>query len=161
MALDQAKAQLIRDAAALKEAQMDLTRYQTLAQQMSIPRQTAEDQEWIVQQDAGTVAYDRAQIKAQELNLIYCHIVAPADGRVGLRQVDPGNYVPAGSNTGLVVLTLLRPISVIFAVPEDSIPAIMERVRAGAALPVTVFDRANVTQLATGLFASRPRFSGS
>ncbi len=154
VALDQAKAQLIRDDATLKQAQMDLTRYQTLAQQQSIPRQTAEDQVYVVKQDEGTVAYDRAQIKAQQLNLYYCRIVAPADGRVGLRQVDPGNYIQAGSSTGIVVLTLLRPISVIFAVPEDSVPAIMARVRDNATLPITVFDRANVTQLATGRFAS-------
>ena len=154
VALAQAKAQLIRDDATLKQAQMDLTRYQTLAQQSSIPRQTAEDQVYVVKQDEGTVAYDQAQIKAQQLNLYYCRIVAPADGRVGLRQVDPGNYIQAGSSTGIVVLTLLRPISVIFAVPEDSVPAIMARVQANAALPVTVFDRANVTQLGTGQFAS-------
>jgi multidrug efflux system membrane fusion protein len=91
---------------------MDLARYLTLSQQASIARQTAEDQVWIVKQDEGTVAYDEAQITAQQLNLSYCHIVAPADGRVGLRQVDPGNYLQAGSTTGIVVLTLLRPISV-------------------------------------------------
>jgi membrane fusion protein, multidrug efflux system len=154
VALDENKAQLVRDDAALKQAQMDLARYQTLAQQVSIPRQTAEDQEWIVKQDQGTVAYDEAQIRAQELNLTYCHIVAPADGRVGLRQVDPGNYIQAGATTGIVVLTLLRPISVIFSVPEDSLPAILSRVQSGVMLPVTAFDRANVTQLATGQFAS-------
>jgi len=153
-ALDQAKAQLSRDQASLEQARMDLTRYQTLVTQSSIPRQTAEDQVWIVKQDEGTVAYDQAQIKAQELNLVYCHIVAPADGRVGLRQVDPGNYIQAGSSTGIVVLTLLRPISVIFSVPEDSVPAIMAQVRSGATLPVTIFDRANVNRLASGQFAA-------
>jgi membrane fusion protein, multidrug efflux system len=154
VALEQAQAQLVRDDATLKQAQMDLTRYQTLSQQVSIPRQTYEDQVWIVKQDQGTVDYDKAQIKAQQLNLIYCHIVAPSDGRVGLRLVDPGNYVQTSSTTGLVVLTLLNPTTVEFSVPEDSLPPIMARVRAGAKIPVTAFDRANVAQLAVGEFAA-------
>jgi len=154
VALEQDQAQLVRDDATLKQAQMDLTRYQTLSQQVSIPRQTYEDQVWIVKQDQGTVDYDKAQIKAQQLNLTYCHIVAPSDGRVGLRLVDPGNYVQTSSTTGIVVLTLLDPTTVEFSVPEDSLPQIMARVRAGAKLPVTAFDRANVAQLAVGEFAA-------
>jgi multidrug efflux system membrane fusion protein len=153
-ALQQDVAQLARDDAALKQAQMDLARYKTLADQVSIPRQTYEDQVWIVKQDQGTVDYDKAQIKAQQLNLYYCRIIAPSDGRVGLRLVDPGNYVQAGSSTGLVVLTKLKPTTVEYAVPEDDLPQIMARVHAGATLPVTAFDRANVIQLATGEFAS-------
>src|ERR1700735_1517606 len=95
-ALEQDVAQLARDDATLKQAQMDLTRYKTLADQVSIPRQTYEDQVWIVKQDQGAVDMDKAQIKAQQLNLYYCRIIAPSDGRVGLRLVDPGNYVQAG-----------------------------------------------------------------
>jgi membrane fusion protein, multidrug efflux system len=154
VALEQDQAQLARDDATLKQAQMDLARYKTLSEQVSIPRQTYEDQVWIVKQDQGTVDYDRAQIRAQQLNLTYCHIVAPSDGRVGLRQVDPGNYVQTSSSTGIVVLTLLNPTTVEFSVPEDSLPQIMARVHAGAKLPVTALDRANVTQLATGEFAA-------
>jgi multidrug efflux system membrane fusion protein len=154
IALQQDQAQLARDEATLKQAQMDLTRYQTLAQQNSIARQTAEDQVWIVKQDQGTVDLDKAQIRTQQLNLVYCHIESPADGRVGLRLVDPGNYIQAGSSTGIVVLTLLHPISVIFNVAEDDLPQIMSRVHAAATLPVTAFDRANVTQLGGGTFAS-------
>jgi multidrug efflux system membrane fusion protein len=154
VALQEDEAQLARDEATLKQAQMDLTRYQTLNQQSSIARQTYEDQVWIVKQNQGTVDYDKAQIKAQQLNLTYCHIVAPSDGRVGLRLVDPGNYVQTSSSTGIVVLTLLKPTTVEYAVPEDSLPQIMARVHAGATLPVTAFDRANVTQLATGEFAA-------
>jgi multidrug efflux system membrane fusion protein len=154
IALEQDKAQLARDQATLEQAKMDLTRYQTLAQQNSIARQTAEDQVWTVKQDEGTVELDKAQIRAQQLNLVYCRIEAPADGRVGLRLIDPGNYVQAGSSTGLVVLTLLKPISVIYNVPEDSLPQIMARVQARSTLPVTVFDRANVAQLAAGQFAA-------
>ena len=154
VALEQDEAQLARDEATLKQAQMDLTRYETLSGQQSIARQTYEDQVWTVKQNQGTVDYDKAQIKAQQLNLYYCRIVAPSDGRVGLRLVDPGNYVQAGSSTGLVVLTKLKPTTVEYAVPEDDLPQIMARVHSGAALPVTAFDRANVIQLATGEFAS-------
>src|SRR5580698_1274299 len=154
VALEQDKAQLARDQATLKQAQMDLTRYETLSQQQSIARQTYEDQVWTVKQDQGTVDFDKAQIKAQELNLTYCRIVAPTDGRVGLRQIDPGNYVQTSSTTGIVMLTKLNPTTVEFAVPEDSLPQIMARVQAGAKLPVTAFDRANVVQLATGEFAA-------
>ncbi len=150
VALEEDKAQLARDEAALEQAQMDLERYNVLVQQQSIARQTAEDQVWIVKQDEGTVAYDKAQIKAQQLNLTYCHIVAPSDGRVGLRLVDPGNYVQAGSSTGLVVLTLENPISVVFSVPEDSLPQIQQQLRAGATLQATAFDRANVNRLGVG-----------
>jgi membrane fusion protein, multidrug efflux system len=154
VALEQDEAELARDAATLAQAQMDLARYQTLNQQSSISRQTYEDQVWIVKQDQGTVDYDKAQIKAQQLNLTYCHIVAPSDGRVGLRLVDPGNYVQTSSTTGIVVLTLLKPTTVEYSVPEDNLPQIMARVQAGAKLPVTAFDRANVAQLATGEFAA-------
>jgi membrane fusion protein, multidrug efflux system len=154
VALEQDRAQLARDEATLKQAQMDLERYRTLSDQQSIARQTYEDQVWTVKQDQGTVDYDKAQIKAQQLNLTYCHIVAPTDGRVGLRQVDPGNYVQTSSTSGIVVLTMLNPTTVEFAVPEDSLPQIMARVHSGAVLPVTAFDRANVTQLATGQLAA-------
>jgi len=154
VALEQDRAQLARDEATLKQAQMDLERYRTLSDQQSIARQTYEDQVWTVKQDQGTVDFDKAQIKAQQLNLTYCHIVAPTDGRVGLRQVDPGNYVQTSSTSGIVVLTMLNPTTVEFALPEDSLPQIMARLHSGAVLPVTAFDRANVTQLATGQLAA-------
>jgi multidrug efflux system membrane fusion protein len=154
VALEQDEAQLARDEATLKQAQMDLNRYETLSGQQSIARQTYEDQVWTVKQDQGTVDFDKAQIKAQQLNLLYCRIVAPTDGRVGLRQLDPGNYVQTGSTTGIVVLTVLKPTTVEFAVPEDNVPQVMERVHAGAELPVTAFDRANVNQLAVGQLAA-------
>jgi multidrug efflux system membrane fusion protein len=152
VALEQDKAQLARDEATLKQAQMDQERYKTLADQASIARQTYEDQVWVVKTDQGTVDFDKAQIKAQELNLIYCHITAPSDGRVGLRLIDPGNYVQTNTATGIVVLTRLDPTTVEYAVPEDAVPSIIARVHAGAKLPVTAFDRANVTELATGEF---------
>jgi multidrug efflux system membrane fusion protein len=154
VALEQDRAQLARDQAVLEQAQMDLKRYETLVQQQSIQKQTEEDQVFTVQQDQATVDVDKAQVKAQELNLVYCHIVAPVDGRVGLRLVDPGNYVQAAASTGILVIALQNPISVIFSVPEDSLPRIMARVRAGARLPVVAFDRANVRQIAVGEFAA-------
>ncbi len=154
VALEEDQAQLARDEAILEQAQMDRDRYKTLSDQSSIARQTYEDQVWVVKQDQGTVDYDKAQIKAQQLNLTYCHIVAPADGRVGLRLIDPGNYVQTSTTSGIVVLTLLDPISVIFSVPEDAIPRIQARLHAGAKPSIAVFDRANVKQLAAGEFAS-------
>ncbi|MGA2189037.1 MAG: efflux RND transporter periplasmic adaptor subunit [Steroidobacteraceae bacterium] len=150
--LEQYEAQLVHDTAVLDQARMDLARYRTLADQVSIARQTYEDQVWIVKQAEGTVDSDKAQIKQQQLNLTYCRIVSPVDGRVGLRLVDAGNYVTTSSSTGIVVVTVLNPTTVEFAVPEDNVPQIMERVRAKATLPVTAFDRANVVQLGTGEF---------
>ena len=152
IALQQDQAQLARDEATLEQAQMDLERYKTLAQQQSIARQTYEDQVWTVKSDQGTVDFDKAQIKSQQLNLIYCHITAPSDGRVGLRLIDPGNYVTPSSSSGIVVLTRMEPTTVEYAVPEDAVPQIMARVRAGAKIAVTAFDRANVARLATGQF---------
>jgi membrane fusion protein, multidrug efflux system len=154
VALEQYQGQLERDRATLKQAQMDLTRYQGLQHLDAIARQTAEDQVWVVQQGAGTVALDEAQVKAQQLNLIYCHITSPVDGRVGLRLVDPGNYVQTSSTTGIAMVTKLDPISVIFTVPEDQVPEILQRFQGGKTLTATAFDRANATQLATGQLGS-------
>src|SRR5580700_5930290 len=121
----QFQGQLARDEGLLAQAQLDLKRYQTLVQQNSIARQQADDQAFIVQQDVGSVQLDQAQIDSETLNIAYCHIVAPVTGRVGLRLVDPGNYVQAFSTTGLVMLTELDPISVIFTVTEDNLPDVM------------------------------------
>ena len=96
------------------------------------------------------MASDQAQVDAAALNLSYCRIVAPVSGRIGLRQVDVGNYVQISDANGIVVITQLEPISVIFSTPEDNLPQIAARMKAGAILPATVFDRANVKELATG-----------
>jgi multidrug efflux system membrane fusion protein len=149
-ALEQYQGQLAHDQALLKQAQADLVRYQTLLRQDSIARQQADDQVFIVQQYAGAIRSDQAQIDTQKLNIAYCHIVAPVDGRVGLRQVDAGNYVQTSDANGIVVITQLQPISAIFSIAEDSLPMVQKQVHAGATLPVTVYDRANVTELATG-----------
>lgn len=146
----QAEGQLVHDQGLLDQARMDLTRYENLAKTQAIPRQQAEDQVYVVKQYEGSVRTDQAQIQTQKVNLIYCHIVAPVAGRVGLRLVDPGNFVQPSDPSGIVVITQLQPISVIFFVPEDDLPQIMTQLHAGAPLKVTAFDRANVKELATG-----------
>jgi membrane fusion protein, multidrug efflux system len=150
VALEQAQAQLAKDQALLKNAQLDLQRYTTLVAQNSIAKQTRDTQVSLVAQYEATVKSDQAQIDAQRLNLTYCRIISPVTGRVGLRQVDPGNYVQTSDPNGIVVVTQLQPISVIFTLPEDNLPEVMKRVRAGAALPVTAYDRTGSTELAKG-----------
>ncbi len=140
----------IRDQGLLDQSKTDLARYQTLLKQNSIARQTEEDQVFLVKQYEGSVKTDRALIEQQKLNLIYAHIVSPVDGRVGLRLVDPGNYVQTGNNSSLAVVTQLQPITVIFPVPEDELPNIMPLVREGKPVQVAAYDRANVTLLETG-----------
>jgi multidrug efflux system membrane fusion protein len=146
----QFEGQLARDQGLLAQAQVDLARYQKLSEQNSIARQQYEDQVYIVQQDQGTVKLDQAQVDQQALNILYCHIVSPVTGRIGLRLVDPGNYVQTTSSTGLAVVTQLQPITVIFTIPEDELPEIMPQYYAGTPLEVTAYDRANLRQLAVG-----------
>jgi multidrug efflux system membrane fusion protein len=150
VALEQAQAQLAKDQALLKNAQLDLQRYNTLVAQNSIAKQTRDTQTSLVAQYQATVQADQSQIDAQKLNLTYCRIVSPVTGRVGLRQVDPGNYVQTSDPNGIVVVTQLQPISVIFTLPEDNLPEVMKRVRAGATLAVTAYDRTGATELAKG-----------
>jgi multidrug efflux system membrane fusion protein len=147
---EQYEGQLAHDQGLLVQAQMDLKRYQMLAAQNSIAQQQAQDQVYIVEQYQGTVKADQALIDAQKLNIAYCHIVSPVTGRVGLRLVDPGNYVQPNSATGITVVTQLQPISVIFTIPEDDLPEIMPQLNADTKLQVTAFDRANVTKLGVG-----------
>jgi multidrug efflux system membrane fusion protein len=146
----QAEGQLAHDQGLLAQAQTDLKRYQGLLAQNSIARQQADDQAFLVQQDEGTVKLDQAQVDAQALNIAYCHIVSPVTGRIGLRLVDPGNYVQTSSSSSIAVVTQLQPITVIFTVAEDYLPDIMPQYNAGTALQVTAYDRSNVKQLATG-----------
>jgi multidrug efflux system membrane fusion protein len=148
--LAQAKGQLARDEAMLKGAQVDLARYQGLAAQNAVPRQTLDTQIALVAQNQGTVEADRATVKSAEVNLQYCRIVSPLDGRVGLRLIDQGNYVTPGDANGLVVITQLDPISVLFTVPEDNLQAIAKRIQAGAVLPATAYDRSGATRIADG-----------
>ena len=150
-ALDQLQGQLLKDQALLQGAQVDLARFQKLAAQNSIARQQVDDQHYLVLQYQGTVKSDEAQVENAQLNLTYCHIVAPVSGRVGLRQVDLGNYVQTSDANGIVVITEMQPISVIFTLPEDDLPAILKRLGAGAELPVAAFDRSQSVALAQGV----------
>src|SRR5215469_8381579 len=147
---EQYEGQLAHDQGLLAQAQMDQKRYETLAQQNSIARQQSEDQIFIVQQYAGSVKQDQGLVDAQALNIAYCRIVSPITGRVGLRLVDPGNYVQTTNTGGIAVITQLQPISVVFSVPEDELPDIVPQFAAGTPLIVTAYDRANLRQLAVG-----------
>jgi membrane fusion protein, multidrug efflux system len=150
VALEQFEGQLAKDQALLKNAQLDLQRYNTLVAQNSIATQTRDTQVSLVAQDQAAIKTDQAQVDAQKLNLVYAHIVSPVTGRVGLRQVDAGNYVQTSDPNGIVVVTQLQPISVIFTLPEDNLPAVMKQVHAGAALPVTAYDRTGTAELGKG-----------
>ncbi|HEY1991881.1 MAG TPA: MdtA/MuxA family multidrug efflux RND transporter periplasmic adaptor subunit, partial [Gammaproteobacteria bacterium] len=149
-ALEQAEGALARDQALLKEAQIDLARYQGLAAQNSIATQQVDNQQSLVHQYEGTVKADQAQVDTQQLNLTYAHITAPISGRVGLRQVDVGNYVTTADANGVAVITQLEPISAIFSLPEDDMPAILGRMRSNAVLPAAAYDRSQTTLLAQG-----------
>jgi multidrug efflux system membrane fusion protein len=154
VALEQAEGALARDKALLANARVDLERYQTLFAQDSIAEQQLATQKTLVAQDEGNVRTDQGQIDAARLNLTYCHIVSPITGRVGLEQVTVGNYVTPAEPNGLVVVTQLRPITVVFTLPEDDIPPLLKQLRAGATLPVTAWDKPNTQQLATGTLQS-------
>ena len=149
-ALDQAQGQLLRDQAQLANARRDLARFNRLVAENSIAQQQRDTQDALVHQLEGTVATDQGLVDNAKLNLAYCRIVAPVSGRVGLRQVDVGNYVQVSDANGIVVITQVKPISAIFSLPEDNIPAIMKRLSAGATLQVVAFDRSGVNKLATG-----------
>ncbi len=152
--LHQAEGQLLRDQALLDNARVDLQRYRLLVSQNSAPRQQLDTQDSLVHQDEGTVKIDQSMVDNAQLNLDYCKIKAPVTGRVGLRLVDLGNYVSAGGTNGIVVITQLQPITVIFPVAEDHLPAVMKQVLSGAKLPVEAYDRGGGTLLAKGFLAT-------
>jgi multidrug efflux system membrane fusion protein len=148
--LEQAEGQLIHDEALLKNANLDLDRYKTLMKQDAIPQQQLDTQIALVTQYEGTIKTDQSQIDSAKLNLVYCKITSPITGRVGLRLVDPGNIVQATATTGLVVITQIDPISVIFTVGEDQLPPILEKMRSGEGLSVEAWDRELKNKLADG-----------
>lgn len=148
--LQLARAQLQKDQAVLTQARSDLARYHQLREQKAIAEQTVSDQEFTVQQDEATVKTDQATIAQDQLNLIYCHITAPVSGRVGLRLVDPGNYVTASSSTGIVVITTMKPTTVEFTVAQNDLAKVIERFNAGAALPVSAYSSDNTRKIAAG-----------
>jgi membrane fusion protein, multidrug efflux system len=148
--LDQQEGQLARDRALLENARVDLVRYQKLNAQDSVSRQTLDTQVALVHQYEGTVKMDQGQVESAQVNLDYCHIVSPVEGVVGLRQVDEGNYVQTTDASGLVVITQIDPMTVIFTVTEDDISKVTARLTAGAVLPVTAYDRTNSTEITQG-----------
>lgn len=148
--LTQYEGQLARDQALLDNARLDLARYQGLIEQDAIPRQQLDTQASLVRQYEGAVTDDHGLIDSARVMLAYCRITAPIGGRVGLRQVDPGNIVHATDANGIVVVTQLQPIGVIFTIPEDSIPSVASRLAHGAHLTVDAFDREQRQKLATG-----------
>jgi multidrug efflux system membrane fusion protein len=148
--LAQAEGQMTRDQALMENAKVDLQRYRVLAAQDSIPKQQLDTQEALVRQYAGAIVADRGPIDAAKLQLDYCRITAPLGGRIGLRLVDPGNMVHASDAGGLAVITQVQPIAVVFTIPEDNLPALREKIRAGVPLPVEAFDRDGSHRLASG-----------
>ncbi|HEY2865261.1 MAG TPA: MdtA/MuxA family multidrug efflux RND transporter periplasmic adaptor subunit [Casimicrobiaceae bacterium] len=148
--LTQANGQMARDQAQLKNAQVDLERYQTLLAQDSISRQQVDTQAALVRQFQGAVESDKGAIDNAKLQITYARITAPISGRVGLRQVDPGNIVHAADATGLVTITQVQPVTVIYPVPEDNVPRIIKRMQGTQVVAVDAFDRGGKTRLATG-----------
>ena len=148
--LTQAEGQLARDTAQLKEAKLNLERYRDLLTNDLIAKQQVDDQAATVGQYEGTVKLDQGAIDNARLQLTYSHITAPISGRIGLRLVDAGNMVHASDQTGLLVITQVQPIAVIFTLPEDNLPAVLTKLHAGNPLPVEAYDRAGRVRLATG-----------
>jgi len=157
--LSQAEGQMTRDQALLANARIDLERYRTLFEQDSIAKQQVDTQAALVRQYEGAVVSDKAQVDNAKLQLTYSRITAPVSGRLGLRQVDPGNIVRAGDANGLVVITQLQPVAVVFNLPQDNLPVVMKRLREvgekppgkhGDSLPVEAWDRENKNRLGAG-----------
>ena len=148
--LQQAEGQLARDQALLENARIDVGRYRTLLQQDSIAEQQVATQEALVKQLEGTVRMDQSQIANARLQLTYARITAPIGGRLGLRQVDAGNIVRGGDANGIVVITQLQPISVIFTIPQDQLPAVLKRMQSSQKIATEAWDRESRVKLATG-----------
>ena len=148
--LEQAEGQQAKDQALLKNAQVDLERYQVLFQQDSVAKQQLDTQAALVRQYEAQLKVDQGQIDNARLQITYCRITAPLSGRVGLRLVDPGNMVRASDANGLLVITQLEPIAVVFAIPEDSLPQVQQQIKKGRELPAEAYDRALKNKLATG-----------
>jgi multidrug efflux system membrane fusion protein len=152
--LTQAEAQLAKDEAALSNARMDLERYRTLVKGGFIPQQQMDTQASAVAQLAASIKADQGQIDSIRLQLTYTRINAPITGRAGLRLVDPGNMIHANDAGGLVVLAQVEPIAVVFTIPQDNLPPVLARQRAGGPIPVDAFDREGRTKLATGILVA-------
>jgi multidrug efflux system membrane fusion protein len=153
-ALTQAEGQLIRDQATLENARIDLARYQQLVPLKAVPEQQLATQQATVHQSEGVVKFDQGQIESAKVNLAYTRITAPVSGRVGLRLVDPGNIVHAADTNGLVVITQMDPISVIFTISEDQLQVVLGKVAARQTLEVDAYDRTAKTKLAQGTLST-------
>lgn len=149
-ALAQAQGQLARDRAQLANARIDLERYQAAAQRHAIPEQQAATQQAVVHADEGTVQLDTASVQAAQVNLDYTRITSPIDGRTGLRNIDPGNNVPANGTAGIVTITQLQPITVVFTLPQDDLSRVVTGMAAGGALRVQAFDRTTEQPVSEG-----------
>lgn len=152
--LEQAEGQLAKDQAQLHDVQVDFERYQLLYSEGVVPKQQVDTQQAQVGQYQGAIKADQATIDNAKLQLTYAHITAPISGRVGLRLVDIGNIVHASDTNGLLVITQLQPISVIFTLPQDELPQVMAKLRTGGQLPVQAFDRDDTTKIADGKLAT-------
>ena len=148
--LTQAQGQLIKDQATLDNARIDLKRYQTLVAQQAIPEQQFATQQATVTQDEGIVKTDQGLIDSANLNITYSRITAPITGRIGLRLVDPGNIVHATDANGLLVITQIQPISVIFTIAEDQLPVVVQKMNAGQHLTVDAYSRDMTTKISSG-----------
>jgi multidrug efflux system membrane fusion protein len=148
--LEQTQGALAHDQALLNEAQVDLDRYKTAFARNAIAKQQLDDQQQVVAQNEGTVKQDTANVDNAKLQLAYANVTAPITGVAGLRLIDPGNMVHGASSSGLVVITQLQPISVLFTIPEDSLPAVTQKLRSGAHLPVDAYNRDDSKKLASG-----------
>jgi multidrug efflux system membrane fusion protein len=150
VALEQAEGVLAHDQALLDDANLDLARYKTLLEQDAIPKQQLDTQNALVAQYIGSIKQDKANVDSAKLNLIYSKVTAPITGTVGLRLVDPGNIVQSTTASGMIIITQLQPIQVQFTIPEDSLPQVMQKLRAGAKLTVDAYNRDNSMKLASG-----------
>jgi len=148
--LTQYEGQLARDRALLANARLDLQRYQTLWRKDSVAKQTLDTQASLVKQDEGVVKLDEGLLQATQVNLTYTKITSPINGRIGLRLVDPGNYVTPSDTTGIAVINTLNPIDVVFSIPEDNVPEVMTQMNASQPLPVDAYDRSQTTLLDKG-----------
>jgi multidrug efflux system membrane fusion protein len=154
VALAQAQGQLAKDKATLANARRDLARYQQLVKSNLVSRQELDTQQSLVSETSGTIKADEAAVASAQLQLNWSRIVAPIDGRVGLKQVDIGNQIASGDTTGIVVLTQTQPIDLVFTLPENDIAAVVQAQKAGKALPVEAWDRTNKQKIASGALLS-------
>jgi multidrug efflux system membrane fusion protein len=148
--LQQAAGSLKRDQASLDQARVDLERYKDALAQNALPQQTVYDQQQAVKQYEGAVENDQGTVNYDKVQLAYCHITAPISGRVGLRLIDPGNIVFSGSSSTIAVITQLNPITAVFSIPEDRVRQVQKQSARGASLKVDLYDRAQAQQLASG-----------